>query len=132
MLKGFREFIMRGNAIDLAVGVVIGAAFGAVVNSLVKDLITPLISAIAKLPDFSELAFTLNGSTITYGNLLNAAISFLLMAVAIYFFIVLPMNKLTSRFTKPPAPTSKDCSECLSKVPIAAKRCANCTQPLAS
>jgi large conductance mechanosensitive channel len=132
MFKGFKEFIMRGNAIDLAVGVVIGASFGAVVNSLVKDLITPFISAIARVPDFAELSVTLNGSQISYGNLLNALISFLLMAIAIYFFIVVPMNKVASRFKKPERPTHKDCSECLSKVPLAATRCANCTQPLAS
>lgn len=132
MLKGFREFIMRGNAIDLAVGVVIGAAFGAVVNSLVKDILTPLIAAIAQMPDFSELAITINGSAISYGNLLNAVISFLLMAAAIYFFVIVPMNKVFSRFKRPESPTEKQCEECLSKVPIAAKRCANCTQPLAS
>jgi large conductance mechanosensitive channel len=132
MFQGFREFVMRGNAIDLAVGVVIGAAFGSVVNSLVTDLITPLISAIIRQPDFSTLSITLNGSVITYGNLLNAILAFVLMAIAIYFFIVVPMNKLSSRFKKPESPTHIDCSECLSKVPIGAKRCASCAQPIAS
>jgi large conductance mechanosensitive channel len=132
MLQGFKEFIMRGNAIDLAVGVVIGAAFGAVVNSLVTDLITPLISAIIKQPDFSDLAITLNGSVIRYGNLLNAILAFVLMALAIYFLIVVPMNKLFSRFKKPDSPTHVECPECLSKVPIGAKRCASCAQLIAS
>lgn len=132
MLKGFREFIMRGNAIDLAVGVVIGAAFGAVVNSLVADIITPIISAIAKVPDFAQLSVTVNDSTIAYGNLLNAVIAFLLMAIAIYFFVIVPMNKLLDKFKKPEAPTHKECEECLSQVPIAARRCANCAQPIAS
>lgn len=100
MLKGFRNFIMRGNVVDLAVGVVIGGAFGTVVASLVKDILTPLVGAIAKVPDFSGLAFTLNGSKFTYGAFLNALIAFLLVAAAIYFFVIVPMNKLLARVKK--------------------------------
>lgn len=97
MLSGFKTFIMRGNVVDLAVGVVIGAAFGDVVTSLVKDIITPIIAAIFKQPDFSTMAITVNGSSIMYGNFLNAAISFLIVALAIYFFVVTPINKLMIR-----------------------------------
>jgi large conductance mechanosensitive channel len=130
MLKGFREFIMRGNVVDLAVAVVMGAAFGAVVVSLVANIITPLIAAIFGKPDFSALTLTLNGSVIAYGTFLNALITFLLVAVAVYFFIVAPMNtlkKLTARGTAPADPTTKQCPECLSSIPIAARRCAFCT-----
>jgi large conductance mechanosensitive channel len=94
MLKGFREFIMRGNVLDLAVAVVIGAAFTAVVNSLVKDILTPLIAAIVGKPDFSSLTFTINGSQFLYGSFINAVISFLLVAAAIYFFVIVPVKKL--------------------------------------
>ncbi len=100
MFKGFRNFIMRGNVVDLAVGVVIGGAFGTVVASLVKDILTPLVGAIAKVPDFSGLAFTLNGSKFTYGAFVNALIAFLLVAAAIYFFVIVPMNKLLARVKK--------------------------------
>ena len=91
MLKGFKQFILRGNVVDLAVGVVIGASFGTVVNSLVKDILTPFISAIFKTPDFSNLMFTINGSNFTYGNFLNAFIAFLIVAVAVYFFVITPI-----------------------------------------
>ncbi len=100
MLKGFRDFIMRGNVVDLAVGVVIGGAFGTVVTSLVKDILTPLIGAIAKVPDFSGLDFTVNGSHFMYGAFLNALIAFVLVAASIYFFVVIPMNKVLSRIKK--------------------------------
>lgn len=100
MMKGFRDFIMRGNVVDLAVGVVIGSAFGTVVASLVKDILTPLIGAIAKVPDFSGLAFTINGSQFMYGVFINAVIAFVLVAAAIYFFVVVPMNKLMARVKK--------------------------------
>ncbi len=100
MMKGFRDFIMRGNVVDLAVGVVIGSAFGTVVASLVKDILTPLIGAIAKVPDFSGLAFTINGSQFMYGVFINALIAFVLVAAAIYFFVVVPMNKLMARVKK--------------------------------
>jgi large conductance mechanosensitive channel len=97
MLKGFKEFVMRGNVVDLAVAVVIGTAFTAVVNSLVADLITPLIAAIAGKPDFSQLTFTVHNSTFHYGAFINAVVSFLLIAAAIYFVIVMPLNKLAER-----------------------------------
>ncbi|MCX6721716.1 MAG: large conductance mechanosensitive channel protein MscL [Candidatus Staskawiczbacteria bacterium] len=132
ILEGFKNFILRGNAVDLAVGVVIGASFGTVVNALVKDLITPLIGAIAKVPDFSGLNFTLNGSIFKYGELINALVSFILVAGSIYFFVILPMNTLLVRTTKPKAVTAKKCPECLSEIPIDAKRCAHCGQLIIS
>jgi len=130
MLKGFKEFLLRGNVVDLAVAVVIGGAFGAVVTALVKDLITPFIAAIVGKPDFSALTFTVNNSKFLYGDLLNAIVSFLLIAAAIYFIIVVPMNTIQARFKKPvaaAAPTTKECPECLSAIPLAARRCAHCT-----
>jgi large conductance mechanosensitive channel len=133
MFKEFKQFLLRGNVVDLAVGVVIGAAFGSVVTALVKDILTPLIGAIAKVPDFSGLSFTLNGSQFMYGDFINAAISFLLVAAAIFFFVVKPINLLVSRARKePPAdPTTKKCPECLSEIPLDAKRCSHCTQLVA-
>jgi len=133
ILKEFKQFLLRGNVVDLAVGVVIGAAFGTVVSALVKDLLTPLIAAIAKVPDFSGLAFTIRGSQFMYGDFINAIISFLLVAAAIFFFVVKPINMLISRARRePPAdPTTKKCPECLSEIPISAKRCSHCTQPVA-
>lgn len=118
---------------DLAVGVVIGAAFGTVVTALVADLLTPLIAAIAKVPDFSGLFFTLNGSKFMYGHLVNSLISFILVAAAIFFFVVKPMNILIARSHKeaPIDPTTKKCTECLSEIPIEAKRCAHCAQIVA-
>ncbi|MGD0976733.1 MAG: large conductance mechanosensitive channel protein MscL [Minisyncoccia bacterium] len=132
ILKEFKQFLLRGNVVDLAVGVVIGAAFGTVVSALVKDILTPLIGAIARVPDFSGLAFTINKSKFLYGNFLNGIISFLLVATAIFFFVIKPMNYLVSRSHKePPAdPTTKKCPECLSEIPIQAKRCAHCAQKL--
>jgi large conductance mechanosensitive channel len=129
MFKGFRQFIMRGNVMDLAVAVVIGAAFGAVVTSFVTNVLTPLIAAIAGKPDFSAFAFTVNGAVISYGLFLNALISFLLVAAAVYFFMVAPMNSWKARAARnalPADPTSKKCPECLSDVPVAARRCAFC------
>lgn len=132
MLKEFKQFLLRGNVVDLAVGVVVGAAFGSVVTALVSDLLTPFISAIAKVPDFGGLSFVINGSEFRYGHFLNAAISFVLVAAAIFFFVVKPMNLLVSRSHKeaPADPTTKKCSECLSEIPIDAKRCKFCTQPV--
>lgn len=130
MLKGFREFIMRGNVVDLAVGVVIGAAFGGVVTSLVEDMLTPIISAIAKLPDFSKLSIQVNEVAISYGSFLNAVISFLMVALAIYIFVVIPMQKVITRFAKPAEVTTKACQECCSEVPLAARRCKHCGQPI--
>ncbi len=132
MIKGFRDFILRGNVIDLAVAVVIGAAFGAVVTAFVADIITPLIAAIFGKPDFSGLYFTVNGSKFLYGSFINAVISFLLIATAIYFVVVVPMNKyneLRERGMAPAEPTTKQCPECLSDIPVAARKCAFCTSP---
>ena len=133
MLRGFKEFVLRGNVLDLAVAVVIGGAFGALVNAMVKDLLTPLIGAIAGQPDFSALVLTINGAPILIGDFLNAIISFLLIAAALYFFVVAPVNAMTARRRRgeaPADPTTKKCPECLSEVPIAARRCAFCTSPL--
>lgn len=133
MLKGFKQFILRGNVLDLAVAVVMGAAFGAVVTALVKDLLTPLIAAVAKMPDFSALTFTVNGSKFPIGDFVNQLISFLLIAVAVYFFVIMPVNALVARMNRgeaPPDPTTKKCPECLSDVAIAARRCAFCTSAL--
>ncbi len=130
MLKGFRDFILRGNVVDLAVAVVIGAAFGAVVTAFVANIVTPLIAAIFGRPDFSALAFTVNNSAFTYGLFINALIAFLLIAIAVYFFIVVPMNKVAERRARGRAleePTSKQCPECLSDIPKAARKCAFCT-----
>jgi large conductance mechanosensitive channel len=133
VLKGFKAFLLRGNVVDLAVAVVIGAAFGAVVAALVKDLLTPLIAALVGKPDFSAIQFTVNGSKFLIGDFINAVVAFVLVAAAIYFFIVAPMNMVMERRRSgqpPPDPTVKKCPECLSEVPIAAHRCAFCTQPL--
>jgi len=134
-MKGFREFLMRGNVVDLAVAVVIGAAFGAVVTALVKDLITPLIAALVGKRDFSDIVFTVNNSRFLIGDFINAVVSFVLIAAAVYYLIVLPMNTVMARLRrgeKAPDPTTKQCPECLSTIPIAARRCAFCTTPLAS
>jgi len=130
MIKGFASFIMRGNVIDLAVAVVIGAAFGAVVTAFVKDLITPLIAAIFGKPDLAALRFTINNSTFMVGDFVNAIVAFLLVAFAIYFFVISPMNAVTARFKKPAAdgaPAMRECPECTSDIPAAATRCKFCT-----
>ena len=132
-MKGFKQFILRGNVLDLAVAVVIGAAFGAVVTALVKDLLTPLIAAIVGKPDFSAIQFEVNASKFLIGDFINALVSFLLIAAAVYFFVVLPVNALMARIRRgeaPPDPTTKECPECLSTIPIAARRCAFCTSPV--
>ena len=129
-MKGFKEFVLRGNVMDLAVAVVIGAAFTAVVTALVKDLLTPLIAAIVGSPDFSGISLEVNGSKLLIGDFLNAVIAFMMLATVVYFFVVLPMNTLMARLKRgevPPDPTTKKCPECLSEVPIAARRCAFCT-----
>jgi len=123
MLQGFKQFILRGNVLDLAVAVVMGVAFGAVVTALVKDIITPFIAAIVGKPDFSAIEFTINGSKFPIGDFINAVISFILIAAAVYFLIVLPMNTLLARMRRgeaAPDPTTKKCPECLSEIPIAA------------
>ena len=133
MFGGFKTFLLRGNVIDLAVAVVIGAAFGAVVTSFVTNILTPLIAAIIGKPDFSAYSATLNGSQIMYGAFLNALIAFLLVAAAVYFFMVAPMNAWTARIRRgevPPDPTTKKCPECVSEIPIAARRCAFCASPV--
>ena len=132
MLKGFRSFILRGNVVDLAVGLVIGAAFGAVVTALVKDIITPIIGAIGGTPDFSQLTFTINGSQFFYGDFINALLSFLIIAAAVYFIVVIPMNKMMAKY-KPTAeapPPPKEFPHCRSPLPDAATRCAFCTSDL--
>ena len=131
MLKGFRDFILRGNVIDLAVAVVVGAAFNSVVSALVKDIVTPLIAAIGGKPNFSNLYFTINHSRFMYGDFLNEVISFLINAGIIYFFIVLPMNSIMERIKSGEKidPKVKTCSDCLSQIPLKAKRCKFCSAP---
>jgi len=130
VIKEFRQFLLRGNVVDLAVAVVIGAAFGAVVTAFVADLITPLIAAIFGKPSFSSLTFTINGSHFLYGDFLNAVLSFVLVAAAIFFVVVRPMNALAARRARAQDPTTRDCPECLSEIPLAARRCAYCTVEL--
>ncbi|HEU4981166.1 MAG TPA: large conductance mechanosensitive channel protein MscL [Acidobacteriaceae bacterium] len=134
MLKGFRDFVLRGNVVDLAVAVVIGAAFTHVINSLVSDIINPLISAIVGQPNFSYLVATVNGGKITYGNFVNAVIQFIIIAAAIYFFMVVPVQKLLKKFQpqKAEPPKTRPCPQCLSDIPIAATRCSQCGQPVAA
>ena len=130
MLKGFKQFMLRGNVVELAVSVVIGGAFGAVVTAFVKDLITPLIAAVVGKPDFSAIAFVMNSSKFLVGDFINALVAFLLVGAAVYFFVVVPVNALTARMKRgevPPDPTTKKCPECLSEIPLAAKRCSFCT-----
>jgi large conductance mechanosensitive channel len=129
MLKGFKQFLLRGNVVDMAVGIVIGAAFGAVVTGLVKDLLTQLIAAIMGKPDFSALTFSVRGSQFLIGDFVNALVAFLIIAAAVYFFVVVPMNALVTRMRRePPAdPTTRKCPECQSEIPIGARRCAFCT-----
>jgi large conductance mechanosensitive channel len=133
MLDGFKKFILRGNVVDMAVGVVIGAAFGGVVSALTKDLLTPLIAAVVGKPDFSAISFKIGSTQFPVGDFINAVVSFLLIAAAIYFFVVTPINALLARMKKEQpaaAPTTKKCPECLSEIPIDAKRCAHCAQPV--
>jgi large conductance mechanosensitive channel len=131
-VQEFKAFLLRGNVVDLAVGIVIGAAFTAVVNALVADLLTPLIAAVVGEPDFSALDFTINGSRFLYGDFINAILSFLLVATAVFFFVIKPVNMLVQRSRRePPAdPTTRKCEYCLSEVPLAASRCAFCTSEL--
>jgi large conductance mechanosensitive channel len=132
-MNGFKQFMMRGNVVDLAVAVVVGGAFGAVVAALVKDLITPLIAAIFGKPDFSKLGVTVHNSRFLVGDFINALVAFLMVGTAVYFFVVLPINALTARMRRgeaAPDPTTKKCPECLSEVPIGARRCAFCTSAL--
>ena len=132
MFKEFRDFILRGNVIDLAVGIVIGAAFGLLVNSFVSDILTPLLGLLS-IPDFSTLTFEAGKATVAFGVFLNALISFLLVAAAIFFFVVKPMNAMNARVKKPEeaaAPTTKACPFCATDIPVAATRCPHCTSQL--
>jgi large conductance mechanosensitive channel len=134
MLREFRAFILRGNLVDLAVAVVIGTAFTAVVNAIVRDLITPLIAAIGGKPSFANLAFTINGSRFAYGDFLNAALTFLLVAAVVFFLVIKPVNMLMDALRTEPevdSPT-RPCPECLSQIPRAAARCAFCTSEVAA
>jgi large conductance mechanosensitive channel len=131
VLKGFRDFILRGNVVDLAVAVILGAAFNAIVTSLVSDVLNPLIAATVGKPDFSSVILNIHGGHIRIGSFLNAAVSFLIVAAVVYFAIVLPLNTLLARLKKPEPeapPATKTCPECLSEIPLAARRCAHCTQ----
>jgi large conductance mechanosensitive channel len=133
MLDGFKKFILRGNVVDMAVGVVIGAAFGAVVTELTKAFLTPLIALLVGKPDYSNLKFIVRSTTFPIGDFINAIISFVLIAAAVYFFVVVPVNWMIARMhkgDKPADPTTKKCPECLSEIPIEARRCSHCTQPV--
>jgi large conductance mechanosensitive channel len=133
LVKEFRGFLLRGNLVDMAVGIVIGIAFAAVVNALVADLITPIIAAMAGKHDFSALTFTINGSRFLYGDFINAVVAFVSIAAAVFFFVVKPVNALMAqRRREPPVDeTVRPCPECLSEIPRAARRCAFCTAELA-
>lgn len=132
MLKGFRNFVLRGNVVDLAVAVIIGAAFTQIVNALVKDLINPLIAATVRKPDFSAFTFTVHGGKFLYGDFLNQLISFLLISATVYFFFVLPIQSLLKKVNPVQAapPTTRPCPECLAEIPLAAKRCQHCGEPV--
>jgi large conductance mechanosensitive channel len=132
LLKEFRQFILRGNLVDLAVAVVIGTAFTAVVTAMVKDIVTPLIAAIGGKPDFGALDFTINGSRFAYGDFVNALLSFVIVAAVVFFLVVKPVNALLARMRSDPPidETVRECPECLSDVPVKARRCAFCTSVL--
>jgi large conductance mechanosensitive channel len=128
-MSGFRKFILRGNVVDLAVAVVIGVAFTGVVQALVKDIVTPIIGIFGGVPDFSAVSFAINGSRFLIGDFINAVLSFLVIGLVVYYFVVVPVGRLLDRFSPspaPPAPT-RECPECLSKIPVKARRCAFCT-----
>lgn len=131
MLKGFRDFILRGNVVDMAVGIIIGAAFNSVVSALVKDIFTPLIATTVGKPSVHSISFKFRGGTFDISDVLNAAISFLIVAAVVYFCIVLPMHYFLKKLQTepPPPPAKKICPECMSEIPAAAKRCAQCGQP---
>jgi large conductance mechanosensitive channel len=131
MLKEFRDFVLRGNLVDLAVAVVIGTAFAALVKALTESFITPLIAAIGGEPDFSKIMFTINGSEFTVGLFLNALISFLIVAAVVFFFVVKPVNHILDRVKGPVEEDTRECPECLSSIPKAARRCAHCTAQVA-
>ncbi len=133
MLSGFKQFILRGNVVDLAVGVVIGAAFGTVVTALVKDIINPIIALVVGKPEFTGISFSVRGTVFPVGDFITALVSFVLVAAAVYFFVVTPINALIARTRKAPVPadpTTKKCPECLSEIPIEARRCSHCSEPV--
>jgi len=133
MLKGFRDFILRGNVVDLAVAVILGGAFNKIVGSMVSDVLNPLIGATVGKPNFSSLVVHVGSGAVTIGNFLNAVIEFVIVATVVYCAVVLPMNAVLARIKKPETladPTTKPCPECLSDIPLAAKRCAHCAQPV--
>jgi large conductance mechanosensitive channel len=129
-MDGFRKFVLRGNVVDLAVAVVIGAAFTGVVNTFVRAFITPLLGVFGGIPDFSSVIFTVNSSRFLVGEFINALLQFVIIAIVVYFLIVLPMNRLLDRVAPTPTKT-RECPECLSKIPINARRCMYCTSPVA-
>ncbi len=132
VLREFETFLLRGNVVDLAVGVVIGVAFGNVVTALVKDLVTPIIAALGAQPDFASLSFTVNRSRFRYGDFIDALLAFVIVAAVIFFLVVLPMNRLVAwseRLRPKAAPTTRECTECLSKISLGARRCPFCTSP---
>lgn len=134
-MSGFKDFILRGNVVDLAVGVVIGGAFGGVITAFTKDLITPMIAVLVGKPDFSAIIYEVNGTKFPVGDFLNAVVAFLLVAAAIYYIVIMPMNAINARVNAPEPtapPSTKTCPECISEVPVAAKRCAHCTSALAA
>jgi large conductance mechanosensitive channel len=132
MFKGFRDFILRGNVIDLAVAVIIGAAFTAIVTSLTEKIINPLLGAIIGKPNFGYLIGHINGGEIRYGDFLTAIVNFLLIAAVVYFFLVIPTQYLLKKFNPPAVapPATKPCPQCLGDIPVAATRCKFCTQPV--
>lgn len=134
MLKDFRDFALRGNVVDLAVAVVMGAAFGAVVTALASSFITPLVAAVGGKSNFSNLAFTINGSKFAYGVFVNALVSFMILAAVVFFVIVRPLNALMARMLSeaPVARVTQPCPECLSEIPLQARRCAFCTAEVAA
>jgi large conductance mechanosensitive channel len=127
-MGGFRKFVLRGSVVDLAVGIVIGAGFAAMVTAFVEDLLTPLLGVFGGVPDFSEWVAEVNGSAFKIGHFINAVLSFLLVALIVYYLVVVPVNRLMDRFKpeEPPAARTRECPECLSKIPVAARRCAFC------
>jgi len=129
LLNDFKQFLLRGNVVDLAVAIVVGSAFVAVVNALVRDILTPIIAAIVGKHDFSQLDFTIHNSRFLYGDLINFVIAFISIATVVFFFVVVPINHLLARSRKepPPDPTVRKCPECLSEIPAEARRCAFCT-----
>ena len=133
-MGGFKKFLLRGNVVDLSVAVVIGAAFGAVVQAFVKDLITPLLGAFGGIPDFSTWTFTVNGSKFLIGDFINNLLTFLIIALVVYYFVVVPVNRMQERFvaSEPKGPKTRECPECLSKIPVDARCCAFCTSPTTS